>query len=53
MKQAIHAVVTPQAIGTYAQALRCGDSRYLAGQTGRDPATMQLVDGVDVNMNLA
>ncbi len=36
----------PQAIGTYSQAVRAGDTVYLSGQIGLDPATMQLVQGV-------
>jgi reactive intermediate/imine deaminase len=35
----------PQAIGTYSQALRAGDTVYLSGQIPLDPATMQLVAG--------
>jgi reactive intermediate/imine deaminase len=37
----------PAAIGTYSQAVRCGDTLYLSGQIGLDPATGQLVDGVE------
>ena len=37
----------PSAIGTYSQAVRCGDTIYLSGQIGLDPETMQLVDGID------
>lgn len=33
----------PSAIGTYSQAVRCGDTVYLSGQIGLDPASMQLV----------
>jgi reactive intermediate/imine deaminase len=35
----------PQAIGTYSQAVKCGDTVYLSGQIPLDPATMQLVEG--------
>jgi len=35
----------PQAIGTYSQAVRVGDTVYLSGQIPLDPATMQLVTG--------
>jgi reactive intermediate/imine deaminase len=35
----------PQAIGTYSQAVRCGDSVYLSGQIPLVPQTMDLVDG--------
>ena len=37
----------PAAIGTYSQAVRAGDTVYLSGQIGLDPASMQLVDGID------
>jgi len=51
MKQAIHTAAAPQAIGTYSQAIRCGDTVYLSGQIGLDPASMQLVDGVDAQIH--
>ncbi len=35
----------PQAIGTYSQAVRIGQTVYLSGQIPLDPATMELVDG--------
>jgi len=37
----------PAAIGTYSQAVRVGDTVYLSGQIGLDPATGQLVDGIE------
>jgi len=37
----------PAAIGTYSQAVRCADTIYLSGQIGLDPASMQLVEGID------
>jgi reactive intermediate/imine deaminase len=37
----------PQAIGTYSQAVRVGDTVYLSGQIGLNPADMQLVDGIE------
>jgi len=37
----------PAAIGTYSQAVRCGDTLYLSGQIGLDPSTGKLVDGID------
>ena len=40
----------PAAIGTYSQAVRCGDTVYLSGQIGLDPATMQMVDGIDAQI---
>jgi reactive intermediate/imine deaminase len=40
----------PSAIGTYSQAVRCGDTIYLSGQIGLDPATMQLAEGIDAQV---
>ena len=40
----------PAAIGTYSQAVRCGDTVYLSGQIGLDPATMQMVDGIEAQI---
>ncbi len=37
----------PQAIGTYSQAVKAGNTVYLSGQIGLDPSTMQLVEGID------
>ncbi|MCL2636099.1 MAG: RidA family protein [Betaproteobacteria bacterium] len=37
----------PAAIGTYSQAVRVGDTVYLSGQIGLDPASMQMADGID------
>jgi reactive intermediate/imine deaminase len=41
----------PSAIGTYSQAVRCGGTVYLSGQIGLDPASMQLVDGIDAQID--
>ncbi len=35
----------PAAIGTYSQAVRCGDTVYLSGQIPLDPASGELVTG--------
>ena len=35
----------PQAIGTYSQAVRVGDTVYLSGQIPLDPVTKELVGG--------
>ena len=50
MKQTIHTTAAPQAIGTYSQAVRCGDTVYLSGQIGLDPQSMQMVDGIDAQI---
>jgi len=44
-RQIIHTERAPQAIGTYSQAVRAGDTVYLSGQVPLDPATAQLVSG--------
>src|SRR3989337_1803154 len=49
-RQVIHTDAAPRAIGTYSQAIRCGDTVYLAGQIGLDPASMQLVDGIEAQI---
>ena len=40
----------PAAIGTYSQAVRCGNTVYLSGQIGLEPASMQLVDGIEAQI---
>lgn len=35
----------PAAIGTYSQAVKCGDTVYVSGQIPLDPATGNLVEG--------
>ena len=40
----------PAAIGTYSQAVRVGDTVYMSGQIGLDPASMQIVDGTDAQI---
>jgi len=37
----------PPALGTYSQAIRTGDLVFLTGQTGRDPATGELEQGLE------
>lgn len=44
-RKTIQTDLAPQAIGTYSQAVRCGDSVYLSGQIPLAPQTMGLVDG--------
>ena len=44
-RQIIHTERAPQAIGTYSQAVRVGDTVYMSGQVPLDPATMQMVAG--------
>jgi len=47
MMKVIHTKDAPAAIGTYSQAVRAGDTVYLSGQIGLDPASMQLAEGVE------
>src|SRR5260221_12584501 len=47
MKTPIQTRNAPEAIGTYSQAVRAGDTVYLSGQIGLDPATMQLAEGIE------
>lgn len=50
----VHAIATdhaPAAIGTYSQAVRADLTVYLAGQIPLDPATMQLVEGIDAQID--
>ena len=37
----------PPALGTYSQAVRTGDLIFLTGQTGRDPSTGTLEEGLE------
>lgn len=45
MKQIIATEQAPQAIGTYSQAVRVGDTVYLSGQIALIPETMELREG--------
>lgn len=49
-KQVISTTDAPAAIGTYSQAVRAGDTVYLSGQIGLDPASGQLVEGIDAQI---
>ena len=42
-KEVIHTHDAPVAIGTYSQAVKVGNTVYLAGQIPLDPATMAMV----------
>lgn len=44
-RQIIHTNCAPQAIGTYSQAVRVGNTVYVSGQIPLDPESMQLVSG--------
>ena len=46
-KQAITSKHAPAALGPYSQGVRAGWTVYLSGQLGLDPATGNLVEGVE------
>jgi len=50
-KQIIQTQQAPQAIGTYSQAVKVGNTVYLSGQIGLQPDTMQLVDGIEAQIH--
>jgi reactive intermediate/imine deaminase len=43
----------PAAIGPYSQAVRVGNTVYLSGQIGLDPASGQLVEGFEAQVDRA
>jgi reactive intermediate/imine deaminase len=49
-KQIIHTDGAPQAIGTYSQAVKVGNTVYLSGQIGLDPASMEMVEGIEAQV---
>jgi reactive intermediate/imine deaminase len=50
-KYVIQTPDAPAAIGTYSQAVRVDHTVYLSGQIGLDPNTMQMVDGIEAQIN--
>ena len=46
-KEAIHSKHAPAALGPYSQGIRAGNTVYLSGQLGLDPATGNLAEGID------
>ena len=51
MKTGIQSQDAPAAIGTYTQAVRAGDTVYLSGQIGLDPASLQMAEGIDAQIH--
>ena len=49
-RQIINTPNAPAAIGTYSQAVKVGDTLYLSGQIGLDPATMTMAEGIDAQI---
>ncbi len=54
MRKIISTDKAPAAIGTYSQAVSvsqgAGQTVYMSGQIGLDPATMTMVDGIDAQI---
>ena len=49
-RKIISTTAAPAAIGTYSQAVQVGDTVYMSGQIGLDPATMTMVEGIDAQI---
>ena len=47
MKKEINTTLAPEAIGTYSQAIATDNLVFISGQIPLDPATMELVNGVE------
>jgi 2-iminobutanoate/2-iminopropanoate deaminase len=52
-RQSISTGGAPSAIGAYSQAIRSGDMVFCSGQLGMDPATGELVEGVEAQAERA
>lgn len=50
-KTVITTTGAPSAIGTYSQAVRSGKTIYISGQIGLDPASMQMVEGIEAQIH--
>jgi len=50
-KQIIQTQGAPAAIGTYSQGVKVGNTVYLSGQIGLDPASMQMVEGIEAQVH--
>ncbi len=50
MRKIISTDNAPAAIGTYSQAVQVGNTVYMSGQIGLDPATMQMAEGIDAQI---
>ncbi len=49
-REIVSTPLAPAAIGTYSQAVKAGNTVYMSGQIGLDPATMQMVEGIDAQI---
>jgi reactive intermediate/imine deaminase len=50
-KEIIQTKNAPEAIGTYSQAVKTGNTIYLSGQIALDPQSMQLVEGIEAQIH--
>ncbi|MBT9567269.1 MAG: RidA family protein [Thiobacillus sp.] len=50
-KTIIQTTEAPAAIGSYSQAVRVDQTVYMSGQIGLDPASMEMVDGIDAQIH--
>jgi reactive intermediate/imine deaminase len=50
LRKIISTADAPAAIGTYSQAVQAGNTVYMSGQIGLDPASMTMVDGIDAQI---
>lgn len=51
LKTIVATANAPQAIGTYSQAVNVNGTVYLSGQIGLDPASMQMVEGIEAQIH--
>ena len=51
MKEIISTDKAPKAIGTYSQAVKCGETVYLSGQIPLVPETMEMIEG-DISVQI-
>lgn len=49
-REVIQTAAAPAAIGAYSQAIKAGQTVYLSGQIGLDPATGTLVEGIEAQI---
>ena len=52
-RQAIETLNAPAALGTYSQGIKAGQTIYLSGQLGLDPATGNLYPDIDRQIDQA
>ncbi len=50
-KEIIQTTNAPEAIGTYSQAVKTGNTIYLSGQIALDPQSMKLVEGIEAQIH--